>query len=149
MAEFLLNSAPEITMSAVFRKMKDIHSTRKGQLGFSLVEAALSIGVLSFGFLSLAPLLGVGLTSAHQGRESRMGAQIAETLEDEAQQGTLAAGTAYFDAEGEACTSALACYRTDASLVSASSCGTRLTVQVTPVASPQRAQFYAVVLLSQ
>jgi Tfp pilus assembly protein PilV len=127
--------------------MKFFRSTyRKNRLGFSLVEAALSVGVLSFGFLSLGPILGLGLTSARQGRDSRISAQIAENLSDEARQGTSIAGTAYCDDTGAACPQAVARYRTQTTLSALAGNCTQLAVQVTPLATPNRPFHYAVVL---
>jgi Tfp pilus assembly protein PilV len=118
----------------------------KNRLGFSLVEVSLSLGVLSFGFLSLAPMLGLGLTSARHGRDSRISAQIAETLTDEARQGTATAGIAYYDDTGTACPRAGACYQTQTALGTLAGNCTRLAIQVTPLATPNRPLDYAVVL---
>jgi len=126
--------------------------SRRRKRAFSLVEAALSVGILSFGFLSVAPLVDLGVNSARQARTNRMAAQIAETLIQQAQQGTLTAGTVYFDsAENIRPTAAGACFQVQSALatvVAAPGGGalTRLTVQVTPLGEPARSQFYAVVL---
>lgn len=130
--------------------MKIFRSARtKSCLGFSLVEASLSVGILGFGFISLAPLLSVGLTTARQARDGRISAQIAETLADEARDGTLTAGTAYYDNQGAACTSTGACYQVQTTLAALVGNCTRLTVQVMPVATPARPLDYAVVLPPQ
>jgi Tfp pilus assembly protein PilV len=127
--------------------MKHFRSARiKSRLGFSLVEAALSVGVLSFGFLSLAPVLGLGLSSAHQARDNRISAQIAQGFADQAREGTLTAGTAYCDNEGAACPQAGAAYQVQTTLGAMAGGCTRLTVQVAPVATPNRPFDYAVVL---
>jgi Tfp pilus assembly protein PilV len=117
--------------------------------GFSLAEAAFSLGVLSFGFLSLAPLLGLGLTSARQARDGQLAAQIATTLAEQAREGTLTGGSGYCDNQGAACSSTNACYQTQTTeTILAGNC-TRLTIQVTPVGNPNRSQDYAVVLPPQ
>lgn len=127
--------------------MKFFRSTRiKSRRGFSLAEAALSIGVLSFGFLSLAPVLGLGLNSTRQARDNGISAQIAETFSDQARAGTLIAGTAYCDDQGAACSRAGACYQTRTTLDAMAGNCTRLTIQVIPLANPNRPLDYAVVL---
>jgi type II secretory pathway pseudopilin PulG len=83
---------------------------QKHRRGFNLVEAALSIGILSFGFLALAPLLGLGLNHARLARENRTTAQIAATLIEEARAGTLGAQPLYLDSAGNACGSAGAAF---------------------------------------
>lgn len=122
---------------------------RKGQArgGYSLVEATLSLGLMSFGFLTLAPLLTVGMKTARMARNDRATAQIAQTLIEEAKQGTLAAGTAYLDFEGNVTTSAQASYTEQATFlpVTGSASLTRLTLLVTPLGAPDRARTYAVV----
>jgi type II secretory pathway pseudopilin PulG len=117
--------------------------------GFSLVEAAFSIGVLSFGFLSLAPLVGLGLASARQARDGQLTAQIATTLVQQAREGTLTTGSGYCDDQGATCASTSACYQTlTTETILAGNC-TRLTIQVTPVGNPTRSQDYAVILPPQ
>jgi Tfp pilus assembly protein PilV len=115
--------------------MKLFHPIRrKNRLAFSLAEASLAVGLLSFGFLSLIPMVGLGLNSARQARDNRAMAQIAETFTQKARQGTLTAGTSYLDNEENSC---------------ASTTLTRLAVQVTPLAAPNRSQFYAVLFSPQ
>jgi len=114
--------------------------------GFSLVETTMALGILSFAVLTLAPLLGLGLTSARQARDHQVAAQIAETLADQAQEGTLAAGTLPFDDQGEACASGSACYRASVSESDLPGNCTRTTIQVIAVNSPSRPFVYAVVL---
>jgi uncharacterized protein (TIGR02598 family) len=123
--------------------------TKKSCLGFSLVEASLSVGILGFGFISLAPLLSVGLTTARQARDGRISAQIAETFADQARDDTLTAGSTYCDDQGAACPATSACYQVQATLNTLAGNCTRLTVQVTPVATPNRPLDYAVVLPPQ
>ena len=53
---------------------------RQRRRGFSLVEGVLSLAIISFGFLALAPLLVLGLGSAHLARENRATAQIATPI---------------------------------------------------------------------
>jgi uncharacterized protein (TIGR02598 family) len=131
--------------------MKLFHPAHQKKIrAFSLVESALSVGILSFGFLSVVPMVDLGLNSARQARDHRATAQIAETLTQEAQQGALAAGTGWFDAQENSCASANgACYRAQTVLTPVAGNLTRLTVQVTPLATPNRSQFYAVVLSPQ
>jgi uncharacterized protein (TIGR02598 family) len=128
--------------------MKLFHfKSRRKIRAFSLVESALSVGILSFGFLSVVPLVDLGLNSAREARAHRATAQIAEMLMDQARQGTLVAGSAYFDNQETACPSPVgAAYRAQTTLATAvATTGlTRLTVQVTPLATPNRSQFYAV-----
>jgi hypothetical protein len=121
--------------------MKLFHlKSRRKIRAFSLVESALSVGILSFGFLSIVPLVDLGLNSAREGRAHRATAH-------EARQGTLVGGTAYFDDRETSCPSTVgAAYRVQTTLATdAATTGlTRLTVQVTPLATPNRSQFYAV-----
>jgi uncharacterized protein (TIGR02598 family) len=119
--------------------------------GFSLAEATLSIGLFSFGFLSLAPLLVLGLKTARQARDDRGAAQIAQTLIEEAKQGTLASGTNYFDDQGGALNSAnsarIAAYSAQSTSQNAPARPflTRLNLQITPLGAPDRKRIYAVV----
>jgi uncharacterized protein (TIGR02598 family) len=127
------------------------HPNRCGKTGFSLVEVALSLGVFSFGFITLVPLLALGLNSARQSQNDATTAQIAATLAEEARQGTSVTGTSYFDFQGGACPAAQAVYRATGSFTSLPpATGTpmvqRLTLKVTPVGAPDRARIYAVVL---
>ncbi len=116
------------------------------------MEAAFSVGVLSFGFLSLAPLLAVGLAGAREGRENRATAEIASTLIEQAREGTAVAGALYLDSASNPCPANQATYAVQATTtaVAAGSAGsgsagplTRLTIQVTPVGSPGAARIYA------
>jgi uncharacterized protein (TIGR02598 family) len=120
---------------------------KKQRGGFSLVEATFSIGLLSFGFLTLAPLLALGLKSARSAQDDRATAQIAQTLMQEVQQGTLAPGTNYFDFEGNTCSSAQAAYtaQSTSQAVTGSASLTRTSVQVTPLGAPDHARTYALV----
>jgi uncharacterized protein (TIGR02598 family) len=121
----------------------------KSRQGFSLVEAALSLGILSFGFLSIAPLVGLGLTSERQARDGQLTAQIAQTLAEQAREGMLTTGSGYCDDQGAICTSSTACYKTQTTeTILAGNC-IRLTIQVTPIGNPNRLQEYAVVLPPQ
>jgi type II secretory pathway pseudopilin PulG len=122
---------------------------RQGRLGFSLVEASVSIGVLSFGFLALAPLLGLGLNSARQSRDSQMAAQIARDLAAEAREGTLTVGGGYCDSVGAPCPEPGACFLTQSTETALAGNCTRLTIVVTPVDAPSRPLSYAVVLPPQ
>jgi uncharacterized protein (TIGR02598 family) len=124
----------------------------RSKSGFNMVEATLSIGVMSLGFLTLIPLLALGSKTAGQARDNRATAQIAQTLIEEAKQGTLSSGTIYLDAEDNSCPRAQAIYSVQASLQplggspAAAASPTRLTLRVTPTGAPDRARIYAVVL---
>jgi uncharacterized protein (TIGR02598 family) len=113
--------------------------------GFSLVEATFSIGLVSFGLLTLAPLLAFGLKTSRLARDDRATAQIAQTLVEEAKQGTLASGTVYLDFEGASCSSAQAVYLAQATSLPLTTTLSRLTLRVTPVGAPDRVRIYAVV----
>jgi len=127
--------------------MKAFRTTsRKNRLGFSLVEASVSLGVLSFGFLSLAPLLGLGLTSVRESRDGEMAAQIARDFAAEAREATLTPGSSYCDGEGNACTKADAVFTTQTTETALAGNCTRLTIRVTPVDAPTHSSSYAVVL---
>ena len=126
---------------------------RKNRLGFTLVEAVLSVGVISFGFLALAPLLAVGMSGARQARENRTTAQIAATLIEQAKQGNLTTGTSYFDSTGNASTAAQAAYRAQESISACSGTSAaggplnRLILQVSPMDSANGVRNYADVYL--
>jgi uncharacterized protein (TIGR02598 family) len=119
---------------------------RKSRAGFSLVEASLSVGILGFSVLSLAPLLGLGLSAARQARDGQMSAQIARDLAAEARAGTLTAGSGYCDGEGNACGTTGASFQTQATETPLAGNCARLIIQVTPVDAPDRPTSYAVVL---
>ena len=115
--------------------------------GFSLVEAALSILVMSFGFLSLAPLLAVGLTHARVARENRASAEIAATLFQEAKESPFTTGSIYLDSMGNACSSAAAAFvvqptslgvNPDGSAATGAAPLTHLTLQIAPRCGPVR-----------
>lgn len=120
---------------------------KKARGGFSLVEATFSLGLLSFAFLVLAPMLALGFKTARLARDNRATAEIAQTLIEKARQGTLGAGTAKLDFQGNVCTSGQAVYTEQCTLtpLSGNPSLTRLTLQVTPVGAPDRARTYAVV----
>ena len=114
------------------------------------MEGVFSIGVMSFGFLALAPLLGLGLTDARGARENRAGAEIAATLIEQAKQGTLAANPVYFDSAGQPCDNAnQAAYAAQetaqpvAAIAGGAASLTRLTLRVTPLGRPAAARTYA------
>ena len=125
---------------------------KKQRGGFSLVEATFSIGLLSFGFLTLAPLLALGLKTARHARDDRATAQIAQTLIEDAKQGTLAPGTVYLDIQGAALNSAnstqMAAYTAQSTSVTpyqGSASLTQMTLRVIPLGAPDRVRTYAVV----
>jgi uncharacterized protein (TIGR02598 family) len=116
--------------------------------GFSLAEATFSIGLMSFAFLTLAPLLALGLKTARLARDDRATAQIAQTLVEQARQGTLPSGTVYLDIQGDVLNSAqTAVYSAQGTLrpVAGNAFLSRLTLQVTPLGAPDRSRTYAVV----
>ncbi len=114
---------------------------------FSLVETTLSLGILSFGFLTLAPLLAIGLKTARQAHTSQEMAQIAQSMVEEAKQGTLTNGTTYLDFQGNPATLSQAAYSAQSTLVLSTnnSALTRLTLRITPTGAPDRARTYATV----
>lgn len=121
---------------------------RQRRRGFSLVEGVLSLGIMSFGFLALAPLLVLGVSSAHLARENRATVQIATTLIEEAKQGTLGAGPVYFDSTPQPCglnQAAYAVQPAEQSFAVAGGAGPliRLTLRITPVGMPGAARTYA------
>jgi len=114
--------------------------------GFNLVETSFTIGVLSMGFLTLAPLMGLGLKTSRWGRDDRISAQIARTLAEEEKQGTLGAGPAYLDDQGAACSPLGAAFVVQPVIQNAGNSASQLLLQVKPVGAPERAWVYAVVL---
>ena len=90
--------------------MKPLVAKFRGRQGFSLVEAVLSIGIMSFGFLALVPLLALGLTGSRAAHQNRLTSQIAATYIEEAKQGNYAAGNLYLDASGASCPASQAAY---------------------------------------
>lgn len=118
---------------------------RHSRGGFSLVEATISIGVMSLGMLTLVPLLAVGMKSSRFARDDRTTSQIAQTLVEEAKQGTLPAQTLYFDETGATCAAAEATFIAQPAVDSFAASLSRVTLRVTPVGAPDRARTYAVV----
>jgi Tfp pilus assembly protein PilV len=119
---------------------------REKKGGFTLAEAIFSIGVFSFGFLSLAPMLALGLKLARQARDDRGTALVAQTLIEEAKQGTLASGTVYLDDQGTALNSSQAAVyaaQSTSQTATASASLTQLTLQITPLGAPGRVRIYA------
>lgn len=118
---------------------------RRSLQGFSLVEAAFSISLLSFGFLSLAPLLALGITTSHHARAHRAMAEVAQSLVEQARQGLLVAGTSYLSAAGQACARAGAIYTVQSTLNDFD--GTeKIVLRIIPVGAPAEARTYAVVI---
>lgn len=115
---------------------------------FSLAEVTFSLGVLSFGLLSLAPMLALGLKASRQARDDRASAQIAETLIEEARQGTLPPGSVYFDDSGGSLPSSQAAAfaaQATSQTPAQSTALTQMTLKVTPIGAPDRMRTYAVV----
>ncbi len=129
---------------------------KSSRAGFSLVEAAFSIGLLSFGFLSLIPLLALGLKDSRIARDNHIATEIVQTLTQEAKQNVLTAGTTMFDIEGNPCSnSSQATYRvvatssplaTDVGGSLSTEALSRWTLRVVPVGAPDRARTYAIVV---
>lgn len=120
--------------------------SRSARGGFNLVEASFSIGIMSVGFLTLAPLLGFGLKTSRWARDDRISAAIARTLAEEERQGTLGGGTAYLDEQGQPCRPQDAAFVVQPVTQPAGNSATELTLRVTPVGAPGHARVYAVVL---
>jgi hypothetical protein len=110
------------------------------------VETTLSLGLMSFGMLALMPLLAVGLKAAHDSNGERDTAQIAETLVEQAKQGSLAA-TTYLDFQGNSCAPAEAAYTAQATSQAEPTNArlARLTLRLVPAGDPNRARTYVVV----
>ena len=119
-------------------------SERRG--GFSLVETTFSLGLFSSAFLILMPLLALGLKTSRLARDDRESAQIARTLVEEVQQGTLQPGTLFLDGQGNACPAAQAAYSASTKTATLTPMLQQWTVQVTPLGAPNRARTYAVLV---
>ena len=127
-------------------KLFSAHAARgRRQGGFSLVEATLSIGVMSFGLLTLVPLLVVGIKSSRFARDDRTTGQIAQTLVEEAKQGTLGTVPVYYDETGALCNAAQAAYAAQPAVAPFAPSLSQVTLRITPVGAPDRARTYAVV----
>lgn len=129
------------------------HTRNRLKAGFNLVEAVLSLGVLSLGFLALIPLLALGSQTARTAHDSRATTQIAETLIEEAKQGTLSSGPLYLDVRGNPCISTQAIYTAQTTFrplpgqtATDGASPQQLVVRITPKGSPDRARIYAIVL---
>lgn len=118
---------------------------RRARGGFSLVETSLSIGIMSFGLLTLVPLLSLGMKSSRFARDDRTTGQIAQTLVEQAKQGTLGTGLMYYDETGALCNAAQAAYTAQPVLAPFASSLSEVTLRVTPIGAPDRARIYAVV----
>jgi uncharacterized protein (TIGR02598 family) len=66
--------------------------------GFSLVEVALSLGIIAVAFVPLLGLLPLGLDVSRRAIDTTIGAQIAQQLRTEAQQTDFSALPALADA---------------------------------------------------
>jgi len=126
--------------------MKFFRTLCNSRRGFSLVEASISIGIVSLGFVTLVPMLGLSLSTARHSRDTATAAQIAQTIEAGARGGLLATGSGYRDGEGQPCSPAQARFRTQVTATTLAGDCTRLAIQVTAVDSPDRPSSYAVVL---
>ena len=120
---------------------------KRRKAGFGLAEVSFSIGVLSFGFLSLAPLLALGIKASRGARDERISAHIAEGLVEQARQGTLSPGTVYLDDTGAVVISPqAAAFTAQSSRATPAGTLTQWTLRVTPSGAPDRVRVYAVVL---
>ena len=113
--------------------------------GFSLVEATIAIGIMSFGLLTLVPLLVIGMKSSRFARDDRTTGQIAQTLVEEAKQGTLGTAPIYYDETGELCNAAQAAYAAQSAVAPFAPSLSQVTLRVTPLGAPDRARTYVVV----
>lgn len=111
------------------------------------MEATLSLGILSIGALTLMPLYVLGLQIARQAQDTRDEARMAQSLIEQARQGTLSSGTTYLDLQGSSTTVSQAVYTAQSTIqpVTGSSTLDRLTLKITPLSAPDRARTYAVV----
>jgi uncharacterized protein (TIGR02598 family) len=123
-------------------------SGRERRCGFSLVEAVIAIGVMSFGFLALAPLLVLGVNLTRAARANEAASQLATTLVEQAKQGTVSSGLLYFDSAGQPCATGQGAYSVLATVQTIPATGnltplSRLTLRVTPLGAPGEARTYA------
>jgi type II secretory pathway pseudopilin PulG len=120
--------------------------SRSTRGGFNLVEATITLGIMSIAFLTLAPLMGMGLKSSRWARDDRLSAEIARTFVEEAKQGAPPASPAYLDDQGAACAPQNAAFVVQSVTQAAGNSASQLTLRVTPVGAPKRARVYAIVL---
>jgi len=113
------------------------------------VEASISIGVMSFGFLTLVPLLTLGMNSSRFARDDRTTSQIAQTLIEQAKQGTLNTASSYYDETGAPCNGAQAAYTAQPAMAPFATSLSQVTLQITPTGAPDRVRIYAVVFQGQ
>ena len=131
-------------------KLLSTHADRRRTRGgFSLVETTLSIGVISFGLLTLVPLLDLGMKSSRFARDDRTTAQIAQTLIEQAKEGTLGTATLYYDETGALCNATQAAYSVQPVVGTFAPSLSQATLRVTPIGAPDRARTYAVVFPGQ
>jgi uncharacterized protein (TIGR02598 family) len=121
---------------------------RRTRGGFSLVESTLSIGIISFGLLTLVPLLALGMKSSRFARDDRTTGQIAQTLVQQAEQGTLGAAPLYYDETGAASSVSGAAFTAQAAIQPYATSLSQVTLRITPIGAPERARTYAVVFPS-
>ena len=120
--------------------------SRSARGGFNLVEVSFTIGILSLAIVTLGPLMGFGLKTSRGARDDRTSAQIARTLTEEAEQGTLGAGPVYLNDQGGACSPLNAAFIAQPVTQAAGTSASQLALRVTPVGAPGHARVYAVVL---
>jgi hypothetical protein len=101
---------------------------------------------MSFGLLTLAPLLGLGMKTARFAAADSGSALIARTLVQEARQGTLGTAPQYFDDQGAVCNPLDAAFMVQPVTQVIGNSASRLTLRVTPLGAPGRMRVYAVVL---
>ena len=128
------------------KRFRFYRGSRTARGGFNLVEAAFSLGIMSVGFLTLAPLMGFGLKTSRWARDDRISAQIARTLAEEEKQGTLGSAATYLDEQGQPCRPQDAAFVAQAVTQEVGNSASELTLRVTPVGAPGHARVYAVVL---
>jgi len=90
---------------------------RKKQAGFSLIEIALALGVVSFAFVSILSLVPLGMSMFHSAVDISVGTQISQRVVNDLQQadfGTLVNSSQpirYFDEQGQEVSSTVGIYQ--------------------------------------
>jgi uncharacterized protein (TIGR02598 family) len=118
---------------------------RRARGGFSLVESTISIGIISCGLLTLVPLLVLGMKSSRDARDDRTTGQIAQTLVEQAKQGTLGTVPLYYDETGANCSAPGAAFTAQTAIQPYATALSQVTLKITPIGAPDRARTYAVV----
>ena len=115
---------------------------KSSRSGFSLVEAVLSLGIMSCGFLALVSLLALGMAGSRAAHETRTASGLAATCIEQAKQGMFTSDTFYFDSASQPCSASQAVYVVEETCTnvpdSTGGAGalTRVSVRVAPRSSP-------------